>query len=662
MKKNNFLKMLTLNINYYLWILFIFATVTFMYDYVVALVQYTLLAIIAFMYYYNRYNRRSQLSEYIATLNYNGSEEKNESLLKFPMPVVIIDSSMKVIWHNEAFASISDYPDIYELPIKDFIPSFDENDINWDCRELSLDIVHNGRYYHVFGNITIMNEDDKEFSSYIVLYWDDVTNYELLKKQYTDEQFVSCVAVVDNYEELMQDTPNQDKPKLTATIEEILQKFAQSSSGILRKYEKDRFFFYFQKQYLEKYIDSKFKILDEMKEISVGNKIPPTLSLGIGVGGETMSQNDAYSFSALDMALGRGGDQVIIKDNEQYSFFGGKSSGVEKRTRVKSRVVAYAIRELVNESDTIFIMGHARADIDVLGSAMGLYRAFKSLGKDSKIIIDKGNQTVQKFLDTINDDYRGVFISKAAATEIADKDSLVVVVDTHKTTLVEHPELLEITKNVIVIDHHRKGADFIQNPIILYHEPFVSSASEIVTEIIQYIDDNLELTQSEAEALYAGIYMDTKGFTFKTGVRTFEAASYLKRRGVDTVRIKKLFQIDMNTFLKKWEIIENAQTLRNSIAIATCEKTDSDMPTIVAQATDEMLNISNVHTAFVLCDMGDHIIISARSLGDTNVQLILEKLGGGGHMTIAGAQIKGVSLEEARGMLDIAIQEYFESL
>ena len=240
--------------------------------------------------------------------------------------------------------------------------------------------------------------------------------------------------------------------------------------------------------------------------------------------------------------------------------------------------------------------------------------------------------------------------------------SLVVVVYNHKTTLVEHPELLEITKNVIVIDHHRKGADFIQNPIILYHEPFVSSASEIVTEIIQYIDDNLELTKSEAEALYAGIYMDTKGFTFKTGVRTFEAASYLKRRGVDTVRIKKLFQIDMNTFLKKWEIIENAQTLRNSIAIATCEKTDSDMPTIVAQATDEMLNISNVHTAFVLCDMGDHIIISARSLGDTNVQLILEKLGGGGHMTIAGAQIKGVSLEEARGMLDIAIQEYFESL
>ena len=219
-----------------------------------------------------------------------------------------------------------------------------------------------------------------------------------------------------------------------------------------------------------------------------------------------------------------------------------------------------------------------------------------------------------------------------------------------------------MSNNIIVIDHHRKGADFIQNPTILYHEPFASSASEIVTEIIQYITDDVELTQSEAEALYAGIYMDTKCFTFKTGVRTFEAASYLKRRGVDTVNIKKLFQIDMNTFVKKWEIIENAETLKNSIAIAACEKTDNDMPTIVAQATDEMLNISNVHTSFVLCDMGDHVIISARSLGDTNVQLILEKLGGGGHMTIAGAQLKGISLEEARGLLDNAIKEYFETL
>lgn len=662
MKKNRFIKMLALNINYYLWVMAVFATVTLMYDYVVAIVQYVVIGVMACFYYYNSFNKKRMLSDYVSSLTYNGKREQNESLKKFPMPVVIIDPSGKIVWFNNAFSDLTGNQNIYELPIGDFIPEFNTDSLNWDVDMLSLDIIHNEHYYHVFGNITVLSERDKHINSYIVLYWDDVTEHVQLKKLYSDEQFVSCVAVVDNYEELMQDTPNQDKPKLTATIEEKLQNFAQDSDGILRKYEKDRFFFYFQKQYLEKYIDIKFKILDEIKEISVGNKIPPTLSLGIGVGGESMSQNDSFSFSALDMALGRGGDQAIIKDNEQYSFFGGKTSGVEKRTRVKSRVVAYAIRELVNEADSIFIMGHARADIDVLGASLGLYRAFKTLGKDPKIIIDRGNQTVQKFIESVQAEYRGVFITKATAAEMAHKDSLVFVVDTHRTNLVEYPELLNISKKIIVIDHHRRGADFIQNPIILYHEPFASSTSELVTEVVQYIDNDIILTQNDAEALYAGIYMDTKCFTFKTGVRTFEAASYLKRRGVDTIKIKKLFQIDMNTFVKKWGIIENAETLRNTIAIATCEKTDNDMPTIVAQATDEMLNISNINTSFVLCDMGDHVIISGRSLGDTNVQVILEKLGGGGHMTIAGAQLKGVSLEEALGMLHGAINEYFENL
>ena len=659
--KNKFLKMLTLNINYYLWILFIFATATLMYDYVVAAVEYILLLLIAVLYYYNAHNKNTMLREYVNSLSYI-PDDGSDVLSKFPMPVVIINTSSEIQWYNEAFSAIAGSADLYELPISDYIPSFNTDLIKPEEDRISADISHNGRYYHVFGNISIKSEEDKSGTGYIVLYWDDVTDHELLKKQYSDEQFVSCVAVVDNYEELMQDTPNQDKPKLTATIEEKLQSFAQDSEGILRKYEKDRFFFYFHKVHLDRYIENKFKILDEMKEISVGNKIPPTLSLGIGIGGESMSQNDAYSFSALDMALGRGGDQAIVKNNDQYSFFGGKSTGVEKRNRVKSRVVAYAIRELVSDADSIFIMGHARADVDVLGSALGLYRAFKTLGKDPRIIIDRDNQTVHKFIDSIQSDYRGVFITKATALEMANRNSLVVVVDTHKTTLVEVPELLNISKKIIVIDHHRRSADFIPNAIILYHEPFASSASELVTEVIQYMDNNIVITQQEAEALYAGIYMDTKSFTFKTGVRTFEAASYLKRRGVDTIKIKKLFQIDLNTFTKKWAIIEKAETLRNSIAIATCEKTDSDMQTIVAQATDEMLNISNINTSFVLCDMGESILISARSLGDTNVQMILEKLGGGGHMTIAGAQIKGVSLQEAYGMLINAINEYFENL
>lgn len=662
MKNNKFLRMLTENVGYYLWMMFVFSTATLIFDYIVAAIQYIILIIIASVYFYVKQRHKRNLNRFVTELFYTPDNSGTDALTAFPMPVVIIKSDLRIIWHNKAFASMVSSQDIYELPVNDYIPSFNAGLLNPDNGKIEFDMCHSGRYYHVFGSISSLNDDKTNEASYMVLYWNDITEFELLKKRHSDEQFVSCVAVIDNYEELMQDTPNQDKPKLIATIEEKLQNFAQDSEGILRKYEKDRFFYYFQKSSLERYIENKFHILDEMKEISVGNKIPPTLSLGIGIGGETMNQNDLFSFSALDMALGRGGDQAIIKNNDQYSFFGGKSTGVEKRTRVKSRVVAYAIRELANESDTIFIMGHARADVDVLGSALGMYRAFKTLGKDPRIVIDRDNQTVQKIIDSIQSDYRGVFITKATALETATKNSLVVVVDTHKTTLVEAPELLNVSKKIIVIDHHRRSADFISNSIILYHEPFASSTSELVTEVIQYMDNNIVLTQQEAEALYAGIYMDTKCFTFKTGVRTFEAASYLKRRGVDTIKIKKLFQIDLNTFTKKWAIIEKAETIRNSIAIATCEKTDSDMQTIVAQATDEMLNISNIHTSFVLCDMGESVIISARSLGDTNVQMILEKLGGGGHMTMAGAQLKGMSLEEAYGMLNNAIKEYFENL
>ncbi len=661
MSKNKFLKLICRSVNYYLWILLIFSTVSLLYDPVVAAVEYAVLIFFAFVYYFNNYKKKKKLIRYVHSLAYNGESPENEPLEKFPLPVVILEPSGKIIWNNKSFLQMIGTDYVYNLRIDEYIPELNTDALSCDGNAVSMDLFHNDRYYHVFGNISVLSSDDKNNDYYVVLYWEDITEHEKLKRTYANEQFVSCIIVVDNYEEVVQDTPNQDKPKLTATIEEKLQKFAESANGILRKYEKDRFFFYFQKQYLDQYTESKFRILDEIKEIHVGNTISPTLSIGVGVGGDTMAANEAYSFSALDMAFGRGGDQAIIKDAEQYHFYGGKSSGYEKRTRVKSRVVAYAIRELLNDTESVFVMGHARADVDVLGSALGIYRAVKALGKNAYIIIDRENQTVAKFIKSIESEYRGVFISKANALDMAERSSLLFVVDTHKKSLVEEPELLKLCKRVVVIDHHRRSTDFIENPIILYHEPYASSASELVTEVVQYIDSNIRLNQHEAEALYAGIYMDTKSFAFKTGVRTFEAASYLRRCGVDSIKIKKLFQVDMNTFKKRLSIIENATIIRGMIAIAACEKNDKDMPTIVAQATDELLNISNVNTSFVLCDMGDTTIISGRSLGDINVQVILEKLGGGGHMTIAGAQLKGVGVVEASDRLYKAIDEYFDN-
>ena len=654
---NKYIKMICQNVSYYICILVVFAIVSFLYDPIIAIIEFIVIYVISILYINNISKNKKNLEKFLESECCLDDVIYKDPLSKFPMPAAIIEANGKIIWSNNAFSNMVNDDNVYNISIQEYIPQLNIDKLNFDNSHFSKEINYNSRLYHIFGNISSISGEEK----HLILYWDDITDYNALKIQHEDEKFVSCVIVVDNYEEVMQDTPNQDKPMLTATIEEVLQKFASDANGILRKYEKDRFFFYFQKKYLEKFIENKFKILDEFKEILVGNKISPTLSIGIGVDGESMSANDNFSFSALDMAFGRGGDQAIIKDNENFHFYGGKSTVVEKRTRVRSRVVAYAIRELVHDADTIFIMGHSRADMDVLGASLGLYRAVKSLGKNAYIIIDRENTAVNKYMQSIEMEYKGVFITSFTALDYADSSSLVFVVDTHKKSLVEEPELLDISKNVVVIDHHRRSADFIENPIILYHEPYASSASELVTEVLQYIDNNIKLSQYESEALYAGMYMDTKSFTFKTGVRTFEAASYLRGCGVDTIKIKKLFQVDIDAYKKKINIIENAVKIHDTMAVAVCEKNDNDMQTIVAQATDEMLNISDVSASFVICDMGDSINISARSLGSINVQVILEKLGGGGHMTIAGAQLKNITLEDAKQNLYNAINEYLDN-
>jgi len=476
-----------------------------------------------------------------------------------------------------------------------------------------------------------------------------------------DKTFVSASIIVDNYDEVMQDVGPSDRPRVSAAIEEALSVYAQSVNGIIKKYEKNRFFLYFAKEGLNTFLEKKFDILEKIKEISVGNKMAPTISIGIGYGGENMAQDDSYSYTALDMALGRGGDQVIVKNNEKYSFFGGNTRETERRARVKARVVADAIKQIVNENDDILIMGHKNADSDAFGAAIGMFRIIRFLGKSCKIVMETQAQTVSRTLDKFTDDeYADVVINKAYANEIVNKNTLIFVVDARVKSILEEPALLDVSKKVVVIDHHRRSADFIQNPLISYHEPYASSTAELVTEIIQYLGEGIKPTKCEAEALFAGMYLDTKNFTFKTGVRTFDTASYLKRLGADTISVKKLFQIDQTTFTKKLAIMENAMTYRHSISIATCTKNDPDMNTIVAQAADELLSITDITCSFVLCDMGGKVIISARSLGDINVQVIMEKLGGGGHMTVAAAQLSDVNTEFAVKELKSVIDEYLD--
>lgn len=448
---------------------------------------------------------------------------------------------------------------------------------------------------------------------------------------------------------------------LIATFDEALTSLASEVNGILKKLEKDRYFFYFDNKALEHFIDTKFEFLKTFRDIRIGNKFPLTLSIGIGCDGESMAQNDAFLYVALDMALGRGGDQVVIKDKEKYSFFGGKSKEVEKRTRVKARIVSYALKELIEEAENVIIMGHRNADVDVMGSALGLFRACTALGKEVKLLMQSYNQSVKNLIDLLDGEYDDFIINEAYASEILTKKTLIIVADTHMKSLLEAPQLLERTSRIVVIDHHRRSADFIDNAVLTYHEPYASSASELITEMLQYMDSSIMLKRIEADALYAGIYLDTKNFSFKTGVRTFEAAAYLKKLGIDTVYIKKLFQVDMGTVAKKWRIIENAHFYKNNIVFATCEKSAEDMQTIVAQAADELLNVKGVTCSFVICQLGADVTISARSFGEINVQVILEKLSGGGHMTMAGAYIKNSSASDVETQLKNLLDEYLKN-
>lgn len=655
-----FLKMTSLNTIYYLWMIFIFTVVSCLYDYKVALIEAVAFALLTALYFYNKHKKKSKLYKYIRQLNIKIDDYEFSALTHSAIPITIINPSGIIEWSNEQFAKLSSDKQVYKLPITEYIKEFDVNAFisgEPESNKIYYNILYNRRHYKITGNIIYTKSNSGTVDYYIVLYWYDDTERVLLENKYRSEAFVSCIIVIDNYDDVMQGTANTDKPKLTAAIEENLDVLSQESNGILKKYEKDRFFLYIQKSYLNKLIETNFSFIEKFKTIFLGNKVAPTLSVGIGTDGDSLSQNDSYAYSALDMALGRGGDQVVIKDNEQYKFYGGKTKELEKRTRVKARIVAQATKELITESEQIIIMGHKYADVDVLGSALGLYAIITSLGKKAKILIDSYNQTVERFMVKYNEKFNDVFVNKAYANEFITPDTLLFVVDTQKYSLVEEPALLDVSKKIVVIDHHRKSTDFIKNTLITYNEPYASSASELVTEILQYVE-NAKIGREEAEAMYAGIFMDTKNFTFKTGVRTFEAASFLKRMGIDTIEIKKLFQIDLNTFVKKWAIIENATTYREKVAIATCVKNDNDMQTIVAQAADELLNITDISSSFVICDMEDKIIISARSFGDINVQVITEKLGGGGHMTIAGAQLTDTTVDTVLTDLKKAIDDY----
>ena len=611
--------------------------------------------------------RKGEVSSYLDELTFNVDSAAKNTLINSPFPLVIIDSNSNIIWKstkfNMEFANVGINPYIEELA-KEIKTEMAENK-KTVLLDKQIDIE--GKAYHIIGNIVKTRKKDKrknpsEYTT-IVYFIDETDKQDLLDKYNKSKSCVSII-MIDNYEEIIQRISEDRKAQVIADVERKLYEWAVSYGGIIIKKDRDTFVSIIEKQNLDDLEENKFSILDEIKEVAKDDLIQITLSIAVSDEGNTNNEKYESAQNAMDIALGRGGDQAVVRHDEKYSFFGGKTLELEKRTKVKARVISHALEEIIENSENVMVMGHWNADIDSLGSSLGIYRLAKTLGKDAYIVNNSNGLAVENFVETLKEqeEYQDVILDKNAALSKVSKNTLLIIVDTHKRSYVEVPEILEATEKIVIIDHHRRGEDFIDNAILTFHEVYASSAAELVTEIIEYSSKSITLEQIEAESLYAGIMMDTKNFTFKTGVRTFEAAAYLRKYGIDIIRVKKWFQSDLESYSVIADIVKNAEVVNDSIGISVYSEKDKNANLICAKAADELLTISNITASFVLGDLGDKICISGRSIGDINVQVILEKLGGGGHITLAGAQLEDMTLEEAKTELIIRINEYFTEI
>ena len=608
--------------------------------------------------------RKAEISEHINELTLNIDKAAQSTIINSPFPLVVLETNGNIIWKSSKFikefanVDIGNYLNdiIKELKIK--LEKPEENNTS-----VSERMKIGEKTYKIIGEYTkIKDREHKNTQEYMAtIYFLDETDYIELLQKYNNSKVCMGIVVIDNYEELMQRATEEEKLSLTSRIEKSTYNWINKYNGVGIKSERDTYICVFEQEDVEKIKEDKFEILDEIKEIKTQDKLQSTLSIAISEDGETNLEKYKSAKAVIDIALGRGGDQAIIKQGGKYYFFGGRTQEVEKRTKVKARIVAEALQELMHVASNIIIMGHTNSDIDAMGSAMGVYRIAKFLEKEVYIVNETNGTSLDNFINDLkeNEEYKYVLIDKSTALNKINQDSLLVVVDTDKRNYVEVPELLEKTDKIVVIDHHRRGTDYIENAILTFHEVYASSACELVTELIEYSENDIKLTTFEVEALYAGIMMDTKNFTFKTGVRTFEAAAYLRKCGVDIIKVKKWFQSDLETYNKISEIVAKSEIIDGNIAISIYDKEDADANITCAKAADELLTISNITASFVIGKMGEQICISGRSIGDINVQLILEKLGGGGHITVAGAQIEGMTQEEVKQELINRINEYF---
>lgn len=627
------------------------------------------LAIVGYTYYANR-KRKSEISETLQDLTLTVDSAAKTSLINSPFPLIIMETDGNIIWKSSKFNSefmdvdINSYMNDLSIELRSDIESREDK----KNRDIVRQITIGNRIYKIIGRYVDFKNKDRDKKGkkeyMIILHFIDDTENVKLQKEYKDSKSCVGIIMVDNYEETIRGLDASEKPIVTAEIDKKMYDWASLTNGVLIKSDRDRYVYLFEQRYLETLKEDKFSILDKIKEIDTKEKVQFTLSIAVSNEGLTDKQKYESAQGAMDVVLGRGGDQAVIRENEIYKFFGGRAEEVEKRTKVKARVVAHALENLIKESKKVMIMGHNNPDMDSIGSCMGIYRLAKTLDTNAYIVSSEDVPALKAFNRELDKDseYEDVIINKEVAMENVDEDTLLVVVDTHKVNYVDAPELLKEVKKIVIVDHHRRSADYIENATLMFQEVYASSAAELVTELLQYAETKINLKTIEAESLYAGIMMDTKNFTFKTGVRTFEAAAYLRRCGVDIIRVKKWFQSDLKSFNTIADIVKRADIVNTTIAISIYDKTSKEASLICAKAADELLTISDITASFALGNTGEKICISGRSIGDINVQVILEKLGGGGHITLAGAQVEGMTIEETKQELINRINEYFSEI
>ena len=571
--------------------------------------------------------------------------------------IVLVDTRGNIIWKGSKFMQ-----EFANIDIKSYLISIAkelENKIKTEnLKEINTEVKIENKTYKLLGQY-VKSKQKKENIYILSLFFIDNTQYQELRDAYREKNTCIGIITIDNYEEIVQRISAEERPQVLARIEKNIYDWTKDTGGLIVKNDRETYVYIFEEKYLEILEKNKFDILDKIKET---NKEQITLSIAISNEGDSNYEKYKNALIAMDVALGRGGDQAVIKRNGSYKFYGGRAQEVEKRTKVKARIISQALEELIVNSENVIIMGHKNIDIDALSSALGIYRFAKTLGKDAYIIYEPSIMALGDFVNQLQmqKEYEGVLIDSNEILSKATENTVLVIVDTNKVGYLEQPKLLEKTDKIVVIDHHRKSTDFIENATLTLHEAYASSASELVTEIIEYSQVDIQLKNIEIEALYAGIMLDTKNFTFKTGVRTFEAAAYLKKSGVDIIKVKKWFQNDLDNYNLITDIVKKAEIVSDTIGISVYEDANEDATVICAKAADELLSISNITASFVIGLQGEKVCISGRSIGEINVQVILEKMGGGGHMTNAGAQIEGKTIEEVKTELINNIKEYFE--